>query len=53
MNSQQIVNITAIGTGARLSDVIRRVLKEGKGRIRVAAVHDPDPLSIAAFTAEF
>jgi predicted dehydrogenase len=53
MNSQQIVNITAIGTGARLRDVIRRVLKAGNGRIKVAAVHDPDPLSIAAFTAEF
>jgi len=45
--------VTIIGAGARLRDVLRRVLKSGEGRIKVVAVHDPDPLSLEAFTAEF
>ena len=53
MNSKQIVNITAIGTGGRLRDVIRRVLAAGKGQIKVAAVYDPDPLSVESFIEEF
>jgi predicted dehydrogenase len=53
MTSKQIVNITAIGTGGRLRDVIRRVLAAGKGQIKVAAVYDPDPLSVESFIAEF
>ncbi len=48
-----MINITAIGTGSRLRDVIRRVLDAAKGRINVAAVYDPDPLSVQSFIAEF
>jgi len=45
--------IIVLGGGARLREVLRQVLKSGEGQIKVAAIHDPDPISIKAFTAEF
>ncbi len=46
-------NIAMIGAGQRLRAVVRGVLAESHGNIRVVAVHDPDPLSIDAACSEF
>lgn len=46
-------NIGLIGAGQRLRAVVRGLLSESEGNIRVTAVHDPDPLSVEETLAEF
>lgn len=46
------VRIGLLACGARLRGVTRNLLAEAAGRIRVAAVYDPDPESCAAALAE-
>jgi predicted dehydrogenase len=45
--------IGLIGAGQRLRAVVRELLSASDGHVRVAAVFDPDPLSIAAVRGEF
>lgn len=46
------IAIGLIGAGARLRSVVKNLLA-ADARIRVAALHDPDPISIEAARAEF
>lgn len=46
------VDIGLIGAGARLRSVVKGLIA-ADARVRVAALHDPDPISIEAARAEF
>ncbi len=51
--SREIVKIGLIGCGARLRGVVQPLISAADNRIRVTAVYDPDPLSLAAAAADF
>jgi len=49
---QNGVGIGLIGAGARLRSVVSGVLREGGGKIRIAAVYDPDESALLSTRAE-
>jgi predicted dehydrogenase len=51
--SQNPIRIGVIGAGGRIRDVLRRVLAESAGRIKIVAAYDPDPNALAALHDDF
>jgi predicted dehydrogenase len=52
-SSQSPIKIGLVGAGNRLRSVVELVLQESRGRVVVAAVHDPDPISVNAVRNSF
>lgn len=46
-SSKEVVGIGLVGCGARLRGIVRRLLEEGGGRVKVVALCDPSEKSIA------
>ncbi|MFA6177107.1 MAG: Gfo/Idh/MocA family oxidoreductase [Phycisphaerae bacterium] len=50
---KNVLGIGLIGAGARLRTVVSGLLKESGGKIRIAAIYDPDSLSVESVRSEF
>ena len=51
--AHHFVGIGLIGAGARSRTVVSGLLKESGGKIRIAAIYDPDPLSLESARSEY
>jgi predicted dehydrogenase len=51
--SQDVIGIGLIGAGGRLRYVVAGLLRESGGKIRVAAIYDPDPIALEKSRLEF